>query len=135
MISRMGYLLDTHTLLWFLEDDWRLSKLAAATIGNPSNRIFVSDISFFEMAIKIALNKLQIARPLASFIDRTISEDFQILPIRHDHIVTYQHVTLNAMHRDPFDRMLIATALHEGLDIITLDEKFEKYQDVVKIVW
>jgi len=134
-LTGMRYLMDTHTLLWFLEDDQKLSKYAETEIADPANQIFVSDITFFEMAIKIALNKLQIARPLAEFIDQTISEDFQILPICHAHIVAYQDVTFHAMHRDPFDRMLIAAALHEGLDIITLDEKFGKCQDVVRIVW
>lgn len=131
----MRYLLDTHALLWFLGDDNRLSESAMIAIMNPANQVFVSDVSFFEVAIKLTLNKLKIARPLASFINQTISQKFRILPIRHEHIITYQQVQIYESHRDPFDRMLIATALHEQLDIITIDEKFDGYQHIIRRVW
>jgi PIN domain nuclease of toxin-antitoxin system len=128
-------LLDTHTLLWFIEGNPLLSANAASLIAEPFNEVFVSDVSFFEIAIKIKIGKLSIQGDLSAIIYQVVSDDISILSIQHKHLLTYPSIPLFPDHRDPFDRLLIATAHCEGLSIITADEKLSYYQDLVKIIW
>lgn len=117
----MNILLDTHILLWFLTDDDRLSIDQINEIENPKNNLFFSIASLWEIAIKTNLLKLEIPKP----IDILVPKEIEILDIRISHITTYQ--TLPFYHRDPFDRMLISQAIHEGLFLMTDDSKFKEY--------
>ncbi|KZK77031.1 PIN domain protein [Pseudovibrio sp. W64] len=115
-------LLDTHALLWWLAGDPQLGTKAQAIIADPRNDVFVSAASSWEIAIKQNLGKLTAPKGLAGIIEE---EGFLGLSISLFH--GEQAGYLPEHHKDPFDRMLIAQAQAEGLEIVTSDEKFEAY--------
>ncbi|KAA6436668.1 type II toxin-antitoxin system VapC family toxin [Dyadobacter flavalbus] len=131
----MRILLDTHSLVWYLEGDVRLSERAKEIIDNTNQEIFASHISFFEIAIKMQIGKFPSDKPLFEFIEATRKNDIGILAISTCHLTDYSKIPLVENHRDPFDRLLIATALNEKLHIITADDKFNYYKDIVHIIW
>lgn len=115
-------LLDTHALLWWLGDDTRLGAQARAIIGHDGNQIFVSAASTWEIAIKTSLGKLSAPGGLDAIIDE---EGFSPLPIALFH--GQQAGLLPPLHRDPFDRMLVAQAQAEGLELLTADARLAGY--------
>jgi len=115
-------LLDTHTLLWWLADDPRLGEKARALIADATNQVFVSAASAWEISTKTALGKLDAPSDLDNVVEE---EGFDKLSISFFH--GQRAGSLPSIHRDPFDRMLIAQAQTEGLDIITADETIRKY--------
>ncbi len=128
----MIYLLDTHTFLWFINDDAALSNTAKALIEDGQNTIYLSVASVWEMAIKVSLNKLQMPTPFADFIDEQLRKnDIALLGIKTQH--TGVVVTLPFHHRDPFDRLIIAQSLSEDIPVIGRDTVFDTYQ--VKRYW
>src|SRR5438874_5031314 len=115
----MRVLLDTHAFLWFILDDARLSSSAKTLIEDPANDVEVSPASYWEIAIKIRLGKYTLPEPYATFMERQIAgNDFHILHIepRHTSVLT----TLPFHHRDPFDRLLVAQAMVEGIPIVSV---------------
>lgn len=131
----MRILLDTHSLVWYLEGDSRLSNDARSIIDDEKQEIFASHVNFYEIAIKMKIDKFPTKKTLTDFIEGTKESAIKILAISELHLIDYWRVPLIKNHRDPFDRLLIATALHEQLDIITADEKFNYYKDYVRTVW
>ena len=128
----MRALLDTHTFIWWANDDPSLTAAARRAIGDPTNEIFLSAVSTWEMAIKIAIGKLTLALPLDSFVLSQISQhQFKSLPVTYEH--TYRVQWLPQHHRDPFDRLLIAQALVENLVLLTGDQQFPQYG--VETLW
>ncbi|MDA8744750.1 type II toxin-antitoxin system VapC family toxin [Rubripirellula amarantea] len=122
----MRVLLDTHALYSFIEGDVKLSKTAAAVIGDPNNTILFSPASYWEMAIKISLGKWQLNQPYADFIDiALVNYGFEILNISPGH--TAELLNLPFHHRDPFDRLLVAQAIAEGIEIVSTDTQFDAY--------
>lgn len=122
----MRHLLDTHTLLWAMEDHPRLSPRARALLVAPEDAILMSVASAWEMAIKQSLGKLRLSAPVAQVVpERLIANGITLLPIHLTHIGKLE--TLPFHHRDPFDRMLAAQALAEGLAIVSADEAFDAY--------
>ena len=122
----MTLLLDTHTLLWFVEDAAALSDRARAAIEDLDNTPAYSIASVWEMAIKVSLGKLAMSRPLYPEFARLLQErGFQQLPISYRH--ASEVARLPRHHRDPFDRLLIAQASVENLPIVSVDEAFDDY--------
>ena len=119
----MSYLLDTHTLLWWLSENPILSTEAKTIIATPQNLIFVSAVSAWEISIKKAIGKLEAPDDLEHAI---AYNNFTPLEI------TIQDGNLAGQlpnyHNDPFDRMLIAQAMNNNLTIITKDSKIPQYQ-------
>ena len=115
-------LLDTHALLWWLADDPRLGPRARTLIGDERNEAYVSAVSAWEISIEQALGKLDAPEDLDAIVTE---EGFAKLPITFFH--GERAGLLPALHRDPFDRMLVAQAQAEGLDIITADERIAAY--------
>ncbi len=115
-------LLDTHVLLWALEDSQALSVDARQSIADTRNEVFVSAASIWEMAIKRSLGKLRAPDKLADTVQEA---GFAALPITLAH--AEQAGMLPPHHRDPFDRMLVAQALAEGLVLVTDDALIPKY--------
>ena len=115
-------LLDTHVLLWWLMDDDKLGENAHKIIRNPNNLIFVSAASIWEISIK--LNKGLLKLP-EEFFDITGQQDFENLSIDFFH--AKQAGLLPPIHRDPFDRMLIAQTQAEGLELMTVDGYIPQY--------
>lgn len=131
----MRYLLDTQAVIWFIENNPRLSYTAKSFIEDPDNIILVSQFSFVEIAIKEALRKLSLKNGLESLIKETEKQDIQVLNLNQNHILAYKNIPLHENHRDPFDRMILATAFSEKLPIITSDEKFSWYAPLIDVVW
>jgi PIN domain nuclease of toxin-antitoxin system len=125
-------LVDTHTLFWLIEGDVKLSNAAVAVIGEPANTILFCPASYWEMAIKISLGKWQLNQPYADFIDIALVDyNFDILNISPGH--TAELLNLPFQHRDPSNRLLIAQAMAEGIEIISADTQFDAYP--VKRTW
>jgi len=119
-------LLDTHTLLWFAHDDPNLSTTARALIVDPANDIWVSPASFWEIAIKVSTGKYTLSAPFETFMERAIDgNDFEILPITIKHAAVL--TTLPFHHRDPFDRLLVAQVMSEGVSILSNDTILDSY--------
>jgi PIN domain nuclease of toxin-antitoxin system len=119
-------LLDTHAFLWFLWADQNLSPAARDAIESPENHKFVSVASCWEIAIKAGLKKLNLGEPASTFLPRHLAANhFDLLDIRLQHVTFVE--LLPRHHQDPFDRLLIAQALCEGLPLIGKDASFDKY--------
>ena len=122
----MTLLLDTHTVLWFVEDAPDLSPRAQAAIEDTDNTVLCSVASVWEMAIKLGLGKLAMSRPLyPEFADLLEEHGIQQLAISNRHASEVAGLPLH--HRDPFDRLLIAQAIVENLPIVSADQAFDPY--------
>ncbi|WP_419800839.1 type II toxin-antitoxin system VapC family toxin [Mucilaginibacter sp.] len=123
----MNYLLDTHVLLWAINDDTKLSENVKERIKDIENSIFVSAISFWEISLKFSLGKLK----LKGFMPDDLTElstkiGFKLIPLLHDVCGSYHHL-ISTIHRDPFDRMLIWQAIKQNYILITKDNKANLY--------
>ena len=128
----MRLLLDTHTLLWFALTDPQLSGTATSLIMDPDNEKLVSPASYWEIAIKISIKKYSLSKPYEIFMDEAIDKNgFGYLHIEPKH--TAALTTLPFHHKDPFDRLLIAQAIIEGIPIISGDTVLDSYP--VKRLW
>ena len=123
----MRYLLDTHTLLWYLSGDEQLSSRALELIEDRSNERFISIASLWEIAIKASLGKLPLDKPFERlFPERLSFNNIKILHITVDHLVKL--TTIPFHHRDPFDRLIIAQGMVGNLPIISIDRAFDTYE-------
>ena len=127
----MTLLLDTHTLIWFSENNPQLSLTSLKAIESPDNTRYVSMATFWEIAIKLSIGKLQLNKPLASIITEIQVNGFHLLPIVPAHILQVE--TLPFFHRDPFDRILIAQSLLEDFTLVSNEAVFDEYG--VKRIW
>lgn len=128
----MRLLLDTHTLLWFLEDSPQLSSTARTEIEESANDVFVSAASLWEIAIKVSLGKLALNKPIDVWMPTELAANsIDLLGISIDHIVKIASLPFH--HRDPFDRLLIAQALVENMLVVGADSAFDSYG--VKRLW
>ena len=119
----MNLLLDTHVLLWWLDNPTTLlSEQALTAIRNPDNEIIVSVVSAWEIAIKKALGKLESPENLKEVIT---DSGFELMPIDYEH--AWQVKDLPPHHRDPFDRLLVVQAKIEHLTLVTRDPKLQAY--------
>jgi len=122
----MRLLLDTQAFLWFVLNEPQLSAAAKALIEDPANYVFVSPASYWEIAIKVCLKKLDLFAPYDDFMNRGIvGNGFEILPIEPKH--TSVLTTLPIHHKDPFDRLLVAQGLVEGIPIVSVDPQLDAY--------
>jgi PIN domain nuclease of toxin-antitoxin system len=117
------FLLDTHVLLWWLDDSPKLGPRCKELIGDQRNEVFVSAATTWEISIKKALGKLEAPEDIDSIVE---DEGFSKLPISlyHGQLAG----SLPVLHRDPFDRMLIAQAQSDGLILMTSDENIGLYK-------
>ena len=123
----MRLLLDTHVLLWSLDELHRLPADVRAAIVDPGNAIFVSAVVAWEIAIKVSIGKLPARADVGVWLPAHMAiASFVTLPISMDHATAVEHLPRH--HGDPFDRMLIAQAMMESLTIVTNDRQFERYQ-------
>jgi PIN domain nuclease of toxin-antitoxin system len=124
-------LLDTHTLIWFFNGDSHLSEKAKYEILHPENQKFVSIASIWEVAIKIGLGKLIFKQSTKGFIQLIEDNGFEIFPIATDSVIELEK--LPYLHRDPFDRIIVATALTENMYIVSADKNIQLYQ--INCIW
>ncbi|MFZ5595559.1 MAG: type II toxin-antitoxin system VapC family toxin [Bacillota bacterium] len=128
----MRALLDTHTFLWWITDDDRLSGRIREIIGNIENELYLSAASGWEMAIKAGIGKLSLPGDLELFVSEQLSVNaINPLPIQMGHALYVN--SLPEYHRDPFDRLIIAQARMEGMPILTSDRQIMRYP--VKTIW
>jgi PIN domain nuclease of toxin-antitoxin system len=122
----MSLLLDTHVLLWFLVNATKLSASARQAILDPANTRWLSPISLLEIALKNRLGKLPLPDPFAvMFPASLLANDIHLLPLELDHIEPLTTMPLH--HKDPFDRLIAATVIAEGLTLISADLIFDAY--------
>ncbi|MGG7663578.1 type II toxin-antitoxin system VapC family toxin [Dyadobacter sp. BHUBP1] len=131
----MKFLLDTHTLLWFIEGHTQMSFKAREIIENPRNKVVVSSASLFEIAIKLKIGKLALRKSLSGFLEDVENARIEIVPILNSHLAAYQLLPDLPDHRDPFDRLILATSISEGAELISKAPKFKSYRDFVSIIW
>lgn len=124
------YLLDTCAFLWFLDDNPRLSAKARDIIGKSKN-LYLSIASLWEIAIKKAIKKLDIEESITELENTCYHYGIIILPIRTRYLERIQQLPM--IHSDPFDRLIMSTALEENLQLITHDEKISKYN--IELFW
>ena len=122
----MRLLLDTHALLWALTDNPRLSRVAAALIEDADNQIVISPVSAYEICAKHKMGKLPEAALLAADFEAELASlDVEWLPITPAHAIAAGK--LDMMHRDPFDRLLIAQSLVEGVALVSNEAVFDRF--------
>lgn len=122
------FLLDTHTLIWYLEGNPQLSNPVRELLNRGDVRFFVSAVSWWEIALKSSLGKLQTALPLTEMLQESNSRYLEWLPISSTHILRVSQLPFPANgHRDPFDRLLIAQAQVEDMILLSRDSKFDDY--------
>jgi PIN domain nuclease of toxin-antitoxin system len=125
-------LLDTHTFLWLVGGDQRLSPKALRRIRDVRNEKLLSIASVWEMAIKVGAGRLRLEVPLAEIIERgAVANGIGLLGIAKEHALAV--IDLPTHHGDPFDRLLIAQALREDLTIVGSDAAFDDY--AIRRVW
>lgn len=122
----MRLLLDAHAFLWWVTDDPALKRRARAAIADVDNECFVSHASVWEMAIKAALGKLKLPSTVARFVvEHCEANNFGLLPITLTHVAAVESLPFH--HRDPFDRLLVVQAHHEGLTLVSRDPALKAY--------
>jgi PIN domain nuclease of toxin-antitoxin system len=127
----MDLLLDTHTLIWFLNGDEKLPGNVREAIENPDNSKIVSIASIWEISIKISLDKFRFPKGFKNFLEMVDENGFEILPISLEHAMIVSN--LEFIHRDPFDRLLIAQCKNDNLILATKDENIRKYN--IQTIW
>lgn len=127
----MKILLDTHTAIWFLNGDCDLSETAKSNILNKRNAKYISIASVWELAIKVGLKKLRFNGGTKGFIELLEDNGIKIIPISAKHL--FELECLPMFHRDPFDRIIISTAISEKMILISKDNNINSYS--VKTLW
>ena len=122
----MRVLLDAHALLWYTLGDPKLSATAKALILGPANEILMSPASYWEIAIKVSIGKLALQQPFEVFVDACQNKyGFRILHVEPKHAAALTSLPFH--HKDPFDRLLIAQAMVEGIPIVSSDKDLDAY--------
>lgn len=125
-------LLDTHVLLWAAARSERLSPTAREILEEPTNILLWSAVGTAELAVKASIGKLRLPAPVAEFVDRHVRKlALERLPLEDVHAAVVEKLPL--LHRDPFDRLLIAQATVEEIPLVSADLTFQKYD--VEVVW
>lgn len=128
----MRLLLDTHTFIWYVTNNNKLSSTAKLLINDGNNEVVLSKASIWEMAIKHSIGKLSFDTRFDIFIERQLSlNNIELLDIKTNHLIAI--ATLPSHHGDPFDRLIIVQAMLEGLPIVGTDIAFDAYE--VRRLW
>lgn len=128
----MKYLIDTHTLIWIVTNNSKLSDKARSLYLDSDNDIYFSMASIWEMAIKISIKKMSIQTSLINFInDDIVGNNIKILNINIPHICYLEKLPFH--HRDPFDRLILSQGITESIPVISSDKKFDLYP--VNRIW
>lgn len=132
----MKLLVDTHVFLWALMDTARLSPLAKYQLEEPGNEVFVSAISFWEIAIKYSLGKLELNGLLPVELSEIAEQKMGFGLLGLDAHSAADSASIPSLHKDPFDRMLIYQAVHSGCHMVSVDSKFTEYEPYgLKLIW
>jgi PIN domain nuclease of toxin-antitoxin system len=124
-------LLDTHTIIWFIDGSKEISRVARQEIESENAANFVSIASLWEMAIKISLGKLELKTPFNQINIKLAENGFAILPVTFEDTLIVSALPFH--HRDPFDRLIIAQSMTNKLSVISKDDLFSYYS--IKVIW
>ncbi len=128
----LDLLFDMHSFVWWADEPTKLSRVALATLKDENNRLFLSDVSIWEMQIKVQVGKMKLKLPLEALIEsQERDNEVEILHITTEHILALDNLPFH--HKDPFDRLLIAQSIFENFTIITVDSEFSAYP--AKLLW
>lgn len=127
----MKLLLDTHTFIWWDSDPAQLSATALTAISDPANEVWLSVASVWEMVIKAQLGKLALRLPLSDIVSRQQANGLRILSVNLMHALGVEY--LPGIHKDPFDRILIAQANFEAAEFVSGDPLIRQYP--VRVLW
>ena len=129
----MKYIVDTHILLWYSEGGNKLSNDILFLLNSNPSDIYISQATFWEITIKKSLGKLNLISSVSDFYYKAIENSFLVLHFDAD---TYRVLEeLPQFHQDPFDRIIISQAISKNFTIITQDQKFKFYEELVPILW
>ncbi|MBP6623804.1 MAG: type II toxin-antitoxin system VapC family toxin [Chitinophagaceae bacterium] len=126
----MSYLLDTHTLLWFIAGDSMLPKRIKTLIQSTNTPCFVSIVSIWEIVIKKQIGKLEFGMELTELFNYIERNKIEILPMELVHFIELSNLPL--VHSDPFDRIIISQAIAEKMIILGCDVKFHNYDVLIE---
>jgi PIN domain nuclease of toxin-antitoxin system len=122
----MMLLIDSHPLIWYVDQDRLLSQAAHAAITDPANELLLSAATIWEIAIKVGLKKLTLSLPYGQWMTKAVADlGLSILPITIEY--ADKQAALTRHHGDPFDRLLIAQALVENSPVVSADPQFDAY--------
>ena len=127
----MNILIDTHALIWFLNGDHKVSSKVKEAIEHADNTKFVSTATIWELAIKTSLGKFTFDEGFEKFLGLITNNGFELLDITLDHALVLSK--LEFIHRDPFDRLMVAQCKSDNLIFATKDDNIKKYN--IKIIW
>jgi len=127
----MTILLDTQTFIWFMEDASKLPINVKNIMNNDDNELLLSIATLWEMTIKMSIEKLKLSRNITEIVNLSLENGFKILPIETKHLISL--FGLKYIHRDPFDRMIIAQGISENIPVISSDGVFKEYP--VQVIW
>jgi PIN domain nuclease of toxin-antitoxin system len=128
----MRGLIDSQSLIWYVDQDHLLTPAARAAISDPANNLLLSAATIWEIGIKVGLGKLSLSLPYRLWMDQVITDlSLAVLPITVEY--TDAQARLPAHHRDPFDRLLAAQALTDGLAVVSADAILDKYG--IRRIW
>ncbi len=128
----MNYLLDTHLLIWAANRNPRLPDEVAKIISKPAAALWMSVVSIFEVAVKRSLDRGDFRYQAGQLRAGLLANGYMELPVEGRHAVLL--ATLPLLHTDPFDRLLVAQAMSEGMTLLTADRQLEKYGHPVRFV-
>jgi len=127
----MELLIDTQSFIWFTEDDPRMPSKIKSLLNNKDNALLLSIVSLWEITIKIGIGKLKLQKSLSDMINDIYEDGFEILPIKLSHLLELSRLV--PIHKDPFDRMIIAQGLAENIPVISSDRVFFEYP--IHAIW
>ena len=122
----MRLLIDTHTLIWAMDDPTKLTAAATAALSDPANDLLLSAATIWELAIKIGQGKLTLSLPFRQWMEKAVVDlELMILPVTVEY--AEMQINLPKHHKDPFDRLIIAQASVEGIKVVCADSVFDAY--------
>ena len=128
----LDLLFDTHSFIWWADEPMKLSWAAVAALEDENNRLFVSDVSIWEMQIKVQLGKIKLKLLLQDLLESQQRDNaVEILSITTEHILALNNLPFH--HKDPFDRLLIAQGIVEDFTIVIVDSALSAYP--AKVLW
>ena len=132
----MSFLLDTHTFIWALTDSGRIPINVRNIVEDADNELFVSSVSFWEIAIKVRSGRLApVGRQSSTIVEAAEAMGFRSIPLLPEEAATSGNL-IEATHFDPFDRMLIWQAISRKMVLVSGDSEFKRFKkDGLKLLW
>jgi PIN domain nuclease of toxin-antitoxin system len=131
----MMYLIDTQILIWYQLFDKKIKSTVYDILTDENNTILVSQVSLYEIAIKQKIGKMpEIQVSIEQLVQLIEKDGFEILALKNQHINQYDAIPLFDDHKDPFDRLILATGLSEQIPIISADKNFKLYRDLIELI-